>query len=349
MCRSRARAAALGLGCLLAVANWLPAQDDVPLRAVERWMARPDAALVSPTDAGEPKRPRRRQPLQQDPYALVSSDTLLDQLSLLTAFKPHLGWRTSTTSGEAEAIGWVETSLRELAFLRSLGLDVQRESFRTFTGVEFWETSVTFRRDGVDFIAPADGSPGHRDWIRYALRFDSDGVLNDRNRDPVVVRGRPLVIRTADEIASTPADQVAGRVVLLDFAAIDRSIMTLNDAVTRAAALIEKGPAAIVMVTSASNIDGESHGSFAGDLSAYTWVEIEAEIPVLSLKIEDLEEFGIRGWNDLADVVRLIVRWDVDLFAPGTSSTLVARIPGRDHSRAVVLGAHIDSPNNPGA
>ncbi len=35
--------------------------------------------------------------------------------------------------------------------------------------------------------------------------------------------------------------------------------------------------------------------------------------------------------------------------SPGNSALLMARIPGRDHSRAVILGAHIDSPNTPGA
>jgi len=39
---------------------------------------------------------------------------------------------------------------------------------------------------------------------------------------------------------------------------------------------------------------------------------------------------------------------DLDLLAPGESGYLMARIPGRDGQRAVILGAHIDSPNTPG-
>ena len=54
-----------------------------------------------------------------------------------------------------------------------------------------------------------------------------------------------------------------------------------------------------------------------------------------------------------ADALRAVeaarLAWDVDLLAPGRSGNLVARIPGNDASRAVILGAHIDSPNNPGA
>ena len=40
---------------------------------------------------------------------------------------------------------------------------------------------------------------------------------------------------------------------------------------------------------------------------------------------------------------------DIDIVSPGKSALLMARIPGIDHSRAVILGAHIDSPNTPGA
>jgi len=40
---------------------------------------------------------------------------------------------------------------------------------------------------------------------------------------------------------------------------------------------------------------------------------------------------------------------DVDIVSPGNSALLMARIPGIDHTRAVILGAHIDSPNTPGA
>jgi hypothetical protein len=324
-------------------------RNDAPQPPDVRAAVARDAVAVEAADLASPRRPTSRRSLQGDPYDLLSADELLDQLEQLTSIRPHLGWRHSTSSGEAEAFDWIEASLSELGFLASLGLEIEREDFRTFTGVEFWETSVTLRRDGVDFVAPADGAPGHRDWIQYALRFDSDGFLNDRERDPLVAGGRPLVVRTADEIYGLPTDLVSGRVVLLDYAAIDRSIMDISESITRAWTLIEKRPAAVVMVTTFSNADGVSHGSFAGDLSAYTWVDVEPGIPVLSLRMEDLEPFGIRIWDDLADLDRAIVRWDVDLFAPGESSYMVARIPGRDSSRAVILGAHIDSPNSPGA
>ncbi len=296
-----------------------------------------------------PRRPGGRQTLDADPYGFVTSEDLLELLEQLTSIRPHLGWRHSTTVGESDAIAWAERKLGELGFLNSVGLTTERTPFRTFTGVEFWETTVTLRRGSSSFKAPADGAPGHRDVVDLARRFDSDGEFNDRQRDPVVVDADPIFIRTADEIYALTPQQLAGRVAVVDYAVIDRSLLGTNESVTRAWVLMEKRPAAVVMVTTYSNRRGQSHGAFAGDLSAYTWVDIETDIPVLSLRMEDLEEFGIDDWNDLEDVDEMRVTWDVDLFAPGESEYLVARIPGLDSTRAVILGAHIDSPNTPGA
>jgi len=309
----------------------------------------PDRVDLGTADADQVLRPVGRRSVEVDPYSLVSSDDLLGLLEELTSIRPHLGWRTSTTSGERMALDWVESKLAGLSFLTRRGLEIERETFRTFTGVEFRETSVTLRRDGEEFTAPADGAPGHRDVIGWTVRFDSDGALNDDDPDPVVVDARPLIVRTATEIYGLAASQVAGRVVFLDYAAVDRALLGTNEAITRAWVLIDKQPAAIVLVTEFSNTVGVSHGSFAGWLNPYTWVDIQTHIPVLSLRLEDLEPFGIRDWDDLADVDRATVRWDVDLFAPGHSGFLVARIPGRDSTRAVILGAHVDSPNTPGA
>jgi hypothetical protein len=349
MRRSPVSALALTIVCLMTVPS-VDAQDDDPIFPAASVRPVPaDPVATRTADSHEVRRPAGRRSFEVDPYDLISGDDLLGLLEELTSIRPHRGWRTSTTSGEAEALDWIESSLSELWFLSLRGLEVERETFRTFTGVEFWETTVTLRRDDEDFTAPADGAAGHRDVIPWAIRFDSDGVLNDRNRDPVVVDARPLIVRTADEVYGLPASQVAGRVVFLDYAAVDRSIIGTNEAVTRAWALIDRQPAAVVMVTTFSNAIGVSHGSFAGWLNPYTWVDHQTHVPVLSLRMEDLEPFGIANWSDLAEVDRATVRWDVDLFAPGDSGFLMARIPGRDSSRAVILGAHIDSPNTPGA
>lgn len=348
MVRPLACALAVAFGCLSAQAPPAFSQDN-DVHAAAPPSIREIAATSDVVDAPSLRRLAGRRAVGGDPYDVLSSERLLELLEQLTAIRPHRGWRTSTSAGETEALAWVEAGLFELHFLGALGLEVERHAFRTFTGVEFRETIVTLRRDGVDFTAPADSCPGHRDIIENALRFDSDGVLNDRQSDPQVAQGPPLIVRSASQIdAMTPA-QASGRVVLLDYAVVDRSLMSTSQAVARARALLENRPAAVVMVTSFSNVPGESHGTFAGDVNAFTSVAIHPEVPVLGLRLEDLEGFNIRGWGDLAAVDRVTVTCDVDLFAPGESSYLLARIPGRDASRTVILGAHIDSPNTPGA
>jgi hypothetical protein len=321
--------------------SWCEAgAPDDPATDPQTWM-RPDA--VARRDAAG------RRTAGLDPYETVAEQDLLELLAALTAIRPHLGWRHSTTIGESEAIDWVLSRMDELAFLKTIGLAAQRHGFRTFTGVEFWETSVTLRRGNQEIVVPADGGPGHRDQISRAVRFDSDGVFNDRDRNPRIVDGAPLLIRSVDDIYNLTPQQLAGRIVLLDYALIDRSIMSTNEAVTRAWVLIEKRPAAIVKVTRFSNRAGESHGSFTGDVGAYTSVDVETDIPVLSLKFEDLEDLGVQEWDELLELDWGRVVWDVDLFAPGESEYLMVTIPGRDRTRSVILGAHIDSPNTPGA
>jgi len=349
MRRYAVSALVLTIACLMPGSSVSAQDDDPALPAGTLRSVPPGRVDLEAADTDQVRRPVGRRSVEVDPYGLVSSDDLLGLLEELTAIRPHLGWRTSTTSGERLALDWVESNLDGLPFLARHGLAIERETFRTFTGVEFRETSVTLRRDGEEFAAPADGAPGHRDVIGWALRFDSDGALNDNDPDPVVVGSRPLIVRTATEIYDLPASQIAGRVVFLDYAAVDRTLLGTNEAVTRAWVLIDKQPAAVVLVTAFSNTVGASHGSFAGWLNPYTWVDVQTHVPVLSLRMEDLEPFGIDGWSDLAEVDRATVRWDVDLFAPGESGYLIARIPGHDSSRAVILGAHVDSPNTPGA
>jgi hypothetical protein len=300
---------------------------------------------------GDPaqRRPRNRQAGHRDPFAQITVDGLLDTLTDLTAIGTHNGWRHSTTRGEREAIAWLEHQLAHMSFLRVLGLELERQHFRTYLGIEFHQTRVHIRF-GDDLIeVPADAPPGHRDRIDLALRFDSDGSLNDSRPDPVVVEGPPVVVRTVANIDALTRDDVAGRIVLLDYGLIDRVVNDFDVAVERAWRVAELQPAGIVMVTSYSNRRGLSHGSFASDLSAFTWVEVDPLPPVLLVRLEDLAVADVDSWNDLGDLPSLRLTWDVDLFSPGNSSLLMARIPGRDPSRAVILGAHIDSSNTPGA
>lgn len=301
------------------------------------------------SDAPAPRRAGRRIPLSGDPFSKVSAGSLLSYLADLTAIRPHGGWRHSTSSGEAEAIVYAEERLAGFGFLRTLGLEVEREDFRTYLGIEFRETRVHLRTGGAEVEVPADAPAGHRERLNLALRFDSDGRLNDSQADPVVVEGPPLLVRSAADIHALSSAAVSGHVVFLDYAVIDRVLMPLDDAVGLAWELAALQPAGIVMVTSFSNRRGESHGTFAGDGPAFNWVEVDPMPPVLLVRLEDLGVAGVSRWNDLLDLESVRLTWDVDLFSPGDSALLTARIPGVDTSRAVILGAHIDSPNSPGA
>jgi hypothetical protein len=266
----------------------------------------------------------------------------------LSSIQPYSGWRNSATEGESEAMDYVVGKLDKLAYLQSLGLELERQSFRVFLGIELWETRLHLSVDGREVEVPADGLRGHRDDIARALRLDSDGALNDAERNPVVVEGSAMVIRSAGEIdALSPAD-VQGRVLFVDYAVVDRSLLG-DRAVQVATDLVSKDPAALVLVTQFSNELGKSHGTFVGDVSALSLVEMGPAPPALYVRMEDLAPAGVESWDDLARVEAARLTWDADVSSPATSGNLVARIPGTDPSRAVILGAHIDSPNSPGA
>jgi len=237
----------------------------------------------------------RRRP-SVDPYSKLSADRLLDTLTELTAIGDHNGWRHSTSRGEAEAIAYVENRLSRMGFLQSLGIEVEKEEFRTFMGIEFRRSTVHLLVDGESYEIPADALPGHRERLDLALRFDSDGILNDTNPDPVIVTAPPMVVRTPDDIEGLVPAEVSGRIVLLDYAAVDRVVNNMDDAIEDAWRVAEMQPAGIVMVTTYSNSRGLSHGTFAGDLPAFTWVEVDPMPPVLLVRIEDMEDAGLHGW-----------------------------------------------------
>ena len=284
-----------------------------------------------------------------DPFDLVSLDNLYGILEDLTAIQAYSGWRNSASEGEAEALDYVAGRLDELDYLGSLGMEQERQTFRVPTGTDMWETRLHVTVGGQEVEVPADGLRGNRDDARLARQLDSDGVLNDANRDPVVAEGPVLVIHSAHELKDLTPGDVQGKIVFVEYAVIDRSLLGTNDAVSLAWGLAEKGPAGVVMVTQFSNVEGESHGAFIGDGSPFTWVEVEPLPPVLYARIEDMADAGIASLDDLERIETARLTWDADVSAPGTSGNLVAHIPGADPSQAMILGAHIDSPNAPGA
>lgn len=288
-----------------------------------------------------------------DPFDLVSQDSLLATLVDLTAIQPYSGWRTSASEGEREALDYVAGRLAELGYLQELGLEIERQSFQVPIGAELWESRLEIRLGGQEIEVPASALRGHRDDLALALNFDSDGALNDGERQPVVVDGPVVVIRSESELESARTADISGRIVLLDYAVVDRVIAGSQRAVALANELLAKTPAGVVMVTQNSNVVGVSHGFGAGDLSAFTWAQLpkgaDERIPILLARIEDLAPAGIQDWEAMSRIESARLTWDADISSPATSGNLAARIPGADPSRALILGAHIDSPNNPGA
>jgi hypothetical protein len=288
-------------------------------------------------------------PPPADPFALISQDNLFAFLEDLTAIQAYSGWRNSATEGEAEALDYVVATLGDFEYLQELGLSLERQSFHVFLGTELWETRLWLSVGGQEIEVPADGLRGPRDEVAQALRFDSDGTLNDAERDPVVVKGQVVLIRSADEIRALGQTDLQGKVVFLDYAVVDRVVRGTNQAVGVAWELLAKEPAGLVLVTQFSNQIGQSHGAFVGDVSALNWVETDSAPPTLYVRLEDLAPAGIESWDDLTRIEAAHLTWDADVFSPATSGNLVARIPGQDSSQAVILSAHIDSPNGPGA
>lgn len=267
----------------------------------------------------------------------------------LSNIQPYSGWRNSGTQGEQEALDYVEKRLGEFKYLRELGLKAERQAFRVFMATELWETRLALKLNGQQVEVPANGLRGDRDDIAQALRFDSDGKLNDTERNPVVVEGPVRLVRSASEIDALSQSELRGKIVCLDYAVIDRSIMDMPKAVETASKLVAKAPAGLVLVTRFSNKLDASHGAFVGDVNALNLAKVEPKPPTLYVRLEDLASAGIQNWNDLARIESARLTWDADVFSPAQSGNLVIRIPGSDPSRAVILGAHIDSPNSPGA
>ena len=301
----------------------------------------PDAAAL-PTAAAE-------LPALDGPYGLVSSERLLATLTDLTAIEPYSGWRNSATEGEVQAIEYLAGQLDGLAYLQELGLELERQEFPVFCSTEIWQSKLVLIVDGEEIEVPADGLRGARDVLQQSLRMDSDGQLNDSERDPRSASGPILLVRTAEEIDELEAKDVQGKIVLLDFAAIDQALLGTNEAVGIAWQLIELDPAGVLLITENSMTPGESHGSFIGDGSALRWVGAAPNPPVLYARLEDLTPAGIQSWDDLEEIEQVKLTVDQDVFSPGVSGNLVAHIPGADSTHSLILGAHVDSPNSPGA
>lgn len=289
-------------------------------------------------------------PPPEVPYELISRDSLFAFLEDLTSIQPYSGWRNSASSGEEQALDYVQAKLEAHTFLQNIGLELERQTFPVYLSVEIWETGLEITAAGKTTRVPANGLRGSRYDPRLARNFDSDGGLNDSDRDPMIVAGPPLVVRDELILNSLDESQITGRVIFLDYSLIDYFVS--GEAAVLAQQLgkvIAQKPAGIVLVTQYSNKLGDSRGTTAGDGGIFQSLDFSPSIPILLVRLEDMAPAGITTWLDLARIDDARLTWDEDVFSPGKSGSLVARIPGADPSQAVILSAHIDSPNSPGA
>lgn len=303
--------------------------------------------LMSETASTDARIPRRR--LEPSPYAFVFANRMLADLTELTAFGAGALWRTSGSSGERQAFVWLREKLSSLERLQALGAEVSRQTFRIPLATEVWEASLALERDGASQYVPVYAMQGHRELLAWTLRFDTDGHANDTDRNPVEIQASCRLIRTYSEMRAAPMSEIEGRVVLIDYAVFDRGLMDLATAQSRAVELLAMRPAAVVLVTSYSNRQGVAHGSFVGDVSAFAYLGYPAPVPTAFTRLEDLGTAGIEDWSDLRGIGTVTLRLDVDVVAPGESELTCLHIPGADRTQAVILGAHLDSPNSPGA
>ena len=327
----------VAISCLLVMAACTPMVGPTPSADTLTPPPVTTSALISTSTAGP----------QADelpfPYSLISRESIFTYLEDLTSIQAYSGWRNSATEGEMEALDYVAGTLSEFAHLQDLGLELEHQSFHVFLATEIWESSLFLTSGGQEIEVSANAVSGHRGDVQQALRFDSDGVLNDSDRDPVEVTGRVILLRTQQEVLDLLQEDAEGKIAFLDFDVIDPMEVEANVGAQLVTSLIQNQVAGLVLVVAGGQGKSAGDGDFLEDIA------MTEGIPMLNVRLEDLAPAGIDSWEALAAIETARLIWDTDVFLPGQSGNLVARIPGADTSRAVILGAHIDSANTPGA
>lgn len=277
----------------------------------------------------------------------ISLDSMLGYVEALCQIQPYSGWRNSATSGELEAVEYARGVLESFANLTGAGMTVEVEEFNVFMATEVWNARLSVTIDGEEYEIPATAPRGPRDDTAIAASFDSDGSLGDEERNPVTVEGPVLVVDSEGSIRSL-GNEGGDKILLVPYALVDRSIKDPAEADSLARDILQAGPRAVVAITEWSTGARESHGTSAYEGGAFANVN-DNHTPIVVARLEDMAHAGIEELPDLEQIEAATVLVDTDVLSPGRSRNLIARIPGRDDSQAIILTAHIDSPNNPGA
>lgn len=313
-----------------------------------------ESAIASPEARETSQAAKRMTPLPSpaiqsgEVMAALSLDSMMGYLEALTEIEPYSGWRNSGTIGEKKAVDYVASVLDSFENLKAMGMTVEEEDFKVFMATEIWQAGLRITIEGEEYDIPANAPRGPRDDTEIARSFDSDGALTDLEPNPLRREGSVAYISAVNEIDSLPAGSAKEVILLVDCALVDRSILGRNEARRQASLLIQSQPLALVLVTSWSPHPGESHGAFAGDVNAFSWVN-DNHTPILVTRLEEYAPAGVTRMEELAQIERATAVVDTDIVSPGQSRNLAAMIPGRDDTAALIFGAHIDSPNSPGA
>lgn len=284
------------------------------------------------------------------PYNLISAERMLDHLEVLTNIQAYSGFRTAGTSGEAEAFDYIAGQLAGMDGFKAMGVTLERQPFEAFITTEIHNSQLFLTgADGKPVEVYASGLRGSRYVTERTLYFDTDGKLNDLQNDPVTADGKIVVIRDASTLFDLPAADVIGRILVADvslFDAISNDEYDVNR--LKLFDAIDKGAAGVILVSHYSNTPGETHGSFINEGTFLQNMLPGTRVPILSVHLEDLAPAGVTSWDDLDAVTSARMLLDSDVISPAPSQNLIARIPGVDSSRAMILTAHLDSPNTPG-
>ncbi len=277
----------------------------------------------------------------------ISSTRMIATITDLTSIQPHSSWRGSATTGEKEGFDYLQSRLDALTWLTNKGMTREREEFRVFFGTEDHTSSLYLTSgDGLVEI-PADSIRGNRDDPEMAIRMDSDGSFTDYASDLITIEGPVTLVPDGEELARLSGSDQSNYILLVDFSLVDTNN---NLAYTQAKQLMELDPAAIVVVTQYSNLQGAAHGSFIGDkggvLQNLGW---NRTIPVLFVETENLETMGFNGWEEMGRIDLAKVEWDIDVANPAKSGNLIVHIPGVSSKNPIIVSAHIDSAHSPGA
>ncbi|MBU0495081.1 MAG: Zn-dependent exopeptidase M28 [Chloroflexi bacterium] len=280
----------------------------------------------------------------------ISEEALFETLRDLAEIRSYRGWRSAGSPGETEALDYLTRRLAEMPRLQDMGLTVAREAVPIYLANLVHDVRLVLHVGDRDVAVPAQAPWGHIDNAARAAQFDTDGRVGDVQPDPLTASGPARAILTVDDLAAR--GDVSGQVLLVNYVLVDQVICGSDTARERAMALRNARPAAIVLVTTYGEQAGQSTGLYALDRPALTQVDA-ARVPVVTVRLEDLAELGVASLADLAQVRSAQLTVDVDIVSPGASANLVARVPGQDEAsgeaRAIILGAHIDSANTPGA